>query len=195
MPQIKQINKIKGLENVRDDYLISEEGLVYKHYAIVMRRSVTDKGYLRVGLCKNNNKYQNFFVHRLVALAFIPNHENKNVVNHLDENPGNSNVENLAWCTTKENCNWGTRNERISKTVSLVNTNNPKKMGANNPSSKPKEYYETHSTQRGHFKTSCKRQGWNFEDFEEIFSDWFIYPNGYRKKRFNYRIKKLTKES
>jgi len=56
------------------------------------------KGYLGVSF-----KRKRYYVHRLVALQHIPNPENKSQVNHLDENKHNNSVENLAWCSAKEN--------------------------------------------------------------------------------------------
>ena len=78
-------------------------------------KPVTDRhGYSIVGLWKNN-KQKTYKVHRLVAEAFIPNPYNLPQVNHKDENPLNNNVNNLEWCNSKYNCNFGTRIERITK--------------------------------------------------------------------------------
>lgn len=62
-------------------------------------------GYVYVTLTKNKNT-KTFLVHRLVAEAFIPNLENKKCVNHKDCNRSNNNIDNLEWCTHKENINY-----------------------------------------------------------------------------------------
>ena len=67
-----------------------------------LKKKTDKKGYIRVYLSKNNvDKYVP--VHRIVAMAFLPNVENKPQVNHIDGNKENNSVENLEWCTNGEN--------------------------------------------------------------------------------------------
>jgi hypothetical protein len=60
-------------------------------------------GYLRVTLYNNDIKQRKLFIHRLVAIEFIENKENKPQVNHKDGNKKNNLLKNLEWCTSKEN--------------------------------------------------------------------------------------------
>ena len=59
-------------------------------------------GYLKVMLCKDRIHKQ-FLIHRLVAMAFIPNPDNCDFVNHKDEDKTNNVVDNLEWCTKSYN--------------------------------------------------------------------------------------------
>ena len=115
----------KDIENYEGVYQVSALGRVKSSYTnSILKGCKTSNGYLRVDLCKNGIASTKK-IHRLVAQAFIPNTENKPEVNHIDENKTNNMVSNLEWMTSKENCNHGTRNERMAKTrgIPIIATN------------------------------------------------------------------------
>jgi hypothetical protein len=66
------------------------------------KKRVKKTHYLSVALCKHKDP-KNFLVHRLVAIAFLPNPEKKRFVNHKDGVKTNNHSSNLEWCTSKEN--------------------------------------------------------------------------------------------
>lgn len=68
----------------------------------ILTPQIQRDGYQRVTLSKKGQK-KRVSIHRLVAIAFIPNPENKEQVNHLDTNKLNNNLSNLQWATPKEN--------------------------------------------------------------------------------------------
>jgi hypothetical protein len=67
-----------------------------------LKQKIDKKGYKRVTLFKNGSK-KDFLVHRLVATAFCEQEEGKNIINHIDGDPGNNCYNNLEWCTHYEN--------------------------------------------------------------------------------------------
>ena len=86
-------------------YEVSNKGHIRNSKMKLLSQNTNNsRKYHRVWLCRNYEK-NSFHVHRLVALAFIPNFQNKPQVNHIDGNKNNNCVENLEWCTNSENIN------------------------------------------------------------------------------------------
>lgn len=118
---------IKSLDKFR---LHSKGGVLSLHKGRILSLCINQGGYYKVQLIKNY-KVKHFVTHRLVALTFIPNNENKPHINHIDGIKTNNNINNLEWCTPKENSIHAVENNLI----------NPKK-GVNNPSSKQTCQYD-----------------------------------------------------
>lgn len=109
--QVSNLGRVKSLgrkiNTGRNGYRVTTDMILKQHIT---------RGYARVILQKPG-KLKSFQVHRLVADAFVPNPDNKPQVNHKNENKLDNCAENLSWVTPKENCNYGTRNDRILKNM------------------------------------------------------------------------------
>ena len=108
---------IKGYEGL---YQISNIGTI-KSARGFLTPTDNGNGYLIVGLSKGG-KRKNFYIHRLVAEAFIDNPNNKTVVNHKDYNKKNNNANNLEWLTQKENIAYSVVNMKHKKSITHSNT-------------------------------------------------------------------------
>jgi len=75
-----------------------------------------DTNYNIIGLYSDNKTQKTLLIHRLVALAFIPNPHNKPCVNHKDGNKLNNNIGNLEWNTHSENTKHACENKLILPT-------------------------------------------------------------------------------
>lgn len=113
----------KDIEGFEGKYKISNNGDCFSYFLnrCLKPRITKNSGYLIVNL-KINKKQYTYYVHRLVAEAFLEIPEElKHLkgtrylqVNHKDEDKTNNTVENLEWCTAKYNTNYGTSLKRRS---------------------------------------------------------------------------------
>ena len=109
---------IEGYEN----YLIFEDGVVMNTDSGKELKPRLNQGYYKICLSKDG-KTKNLSLHRLIALAFIPNPDNKPVIDHINRNRGDNRIENLRWATISENgrnsnCSSNTGYQFISKNKS-----------------------------------------------------------------------------
>ena len=110
---------MKGNISYFDCYHVTREGNVYSKYRdrVTWRKMAKRKknnGYLIVSLRNNKGIKYTFNIHRLVALIYIPNPDNKPCVGHKDNNRENNKVENLYWCTNQENTQQCIRDGRFN---------------------------------------------------------------------------------
>lgn len=95
----------KDIKNYEFLYQVSNFGRIKNLVTNkILKGFYNKKGYLSVKLYKNKNT-KTFFIHRLVALNFIDNPENKLQVNHINGIKDDNNLSNLEWSTNVENMN------------------------------------------------------------------------------------------
>lgn len=122
----------KDIEGYEDYYQVSNMGRVRSKDRQIMggqglrtmkgkilKPQPNSSGYLRQQF-KANGKCERFFIHRLVAEAFIPMEEGNNIVNHLDSNPLNNRVDNLEWTTHKGNMHHAIKKGRFDKSFAMT---------------------------------------------------------------------------
>ena len=88
------------------NYLIYQDSRIWSNYGKgrFLKHGVHKNGYHFVILSRDG-KTKHFFVHRLVAIHFIANPDNKPEVDHINQNPHDNRLENLRWATHRENMN------------------------------------------------------------------------------------------
>lgn len=92
-------------------YEVSNQGMIRRSFINnvrvnrIVKPHITYGGYLRLCLSANGKSKQHS-VHRIVAMAFIPNPDNLPYVNHKDEDKTNNRASNLEWCSESYNSNF-----------------------------------------------------------------------------------------
>ena len=91
---------IKGFEGL---YAVNEDGRIYSYISCKYMNPYTDSyGYFTVTLRKNKVSYW-CKVHRIIAVAYIPNPDNKPFVDHINQNKSDNSIDNLRWVSIMEN--------------------------------------------------------------------------------------------
>lgn len=104
--EVSSFGRVRSVERLVER---SSHKMKLKSYILVQRQQ--PNGYLKVSLCKDA-KHKSFWVHRLVAQAFIPNPHNLSCINHKTECKTFNHFSALEWCDREYNNVYGTVVER-----------------------------------------------------------------------------------
>lgn len=128
---IEEWKPIIGYEGL---YVVSNAGQIRNSKGEIKKSQVKkDKhtNYREISLWKNGT-HKRFLVHRLVAIAFIPNPQNLPIINHKDQDGTNNFVDNLEWCDHSYNNTYNKppRKPKISKTDKRLTEEHKSKISA-----------------------------------------------------------------
>ena len=152
--------KIKGFEK----YSVSNKGNVRNDKTgRILKPHVSTSGYYQVMMGRKTIPQ---YIHRLVALAFIPNIDNKPQVDHIDGNRLNNNLSNLRWVTVSENrraFGYEKCNQARQKKVIATHENGQRLEFVSRK--KASEYFNCHSSKikYNHRFVFGDKKGWIFE--------------------------------
>lgn len=120
--QVSNEGRVRSVDIEIDAYNFNaKRNIKYIKKGCILAGSPDKNGYLQVTLCRGSKDHKRCKVHRLVALAFIPNPDNLPEVNHKDECKENNFADNLEWCDRVRNVTWNDLHLRTG----YKNRNNP----------------------------------------------------------------------
>lgn len=158
------------LDGYESKYYITNDGRVYSEYlGDFLKTFYSRGGYVRVKL-NYGDRSKKMMVHRLVAMAFIPNPDNKPHVDHINCNRSDNRVENLQWVTPKEN---------VQLAVERGNKDSMEYVFINRVTGQELRFTNRYQILK-HFKGVCMRYIRSIANgerrpMEGMFKDWDIY--------------------
>lgn len=126
------------------NYEIYEDGRIWsKHWKRFIEGTETLDGYLRINLITIKGISGSFMWNRVIYYFYNGDIPDGMYVNHKDEDKKNNSISNLNLLTHEQNCNWGTRNERISKSHKGKKLGSPSEEARKKISEAQKKRFET----------------------------------------------------
>lgn len=116
--QVSNLGRIRSLDRYVRGYNHGHEH-VKLIKGVILKTRPNRNGYILAHLGKGG-KHRDYSLHRLVFFSFNPDADTSMQINHIDEDITNCALLNLCLMTPKENSNWGTRGERIGKSISAT---------------------------------------------------------------------------
>lgn len=109
--QWRDVKGLKGFYQISDRAavkslprkIVTSHGVIRRVFGCILRPYKSRNGYLTVKIGTSQRDKKHYFIHKMIAKAFIPNPNNKKHINHIDGNKLNNKISNLEWCTLKEN--------------------------------------------------------------------------------------------
>ena len=92
-----------SIENYENYIIFENSDVINVNSGKYLNPYINSSGYKHIKLCKNG-KGKIFKLHRLLALAFIPNPKNKEFIDHINRDRLDNRLENLRWVSPLENC-------------------------------------------------------------------------------------------
>lgn len=159
---------IKGYE----DYEVSASGKVKNKHGRLLKPIKNQHGYLYVNLSKKGIMTHHF-IHRLVAQAFLAIDHQRKFVNHIDGIKTNNTVENLEWCTTRENNLHAIKNGPIKINTSGLISNKIPVICLNQETGERKEFLSCRECSR-YFNKSADWASKRINSFGGVYKQYLL---------------------
>ena len=114
--QVSNLGRVRSLDRYTEQPSVKGGTHERLRKGCILKQRQSERGYKTILLYNQADRKKHlYYVHRLVAFAFVPGYSEGKEVNHKDEVITNNHADNLEWITQMENLRYGTRGQRVNK--------------------------------------------------------------------------------